>query len=139
MYYDIEKITAHMNVYDVALYIGMEVYPRCGKYYIHCPGHLEYLGKIDNVANNAILTENGYHCFACGRSVNVFTMVQEYYKNILGNPITFSKALEIVADSCGGREMYTLSDKSYKKNKEEKLNEFILSKDELASIYRELI
>lgn len=134
MYYDIEKITENANAYDVAVAIGMDVISKGGRNYIYCPGHIDRLGKMDNTPKNAILTNKGYHCFACGVTVNLFQMVQEYYKNYLGTELTFSEILEIVADTCGGREMYTLSKKDYSHSKKEFVETFILSKEELSLI-----
>lgn len=134
MFYDVEQIMNNANSYDVAIAIGMEVIPRCGKNYIHCPGHMDRLGKMDNTPNNAILTEKGYYCFACGCSVNLIQMVEEYYKNYLGQTLNFSEILGIIADTCGGREMYSLSQKKYNISKKEKIENFILSKDELQLI-----
>ena len=47
--------------------------------YIKCPGHLKRVGKVDNNFGNCILTEKGYHCFACkgGTTVGLIDMVQE--------------------------------------------------------------
>ena len=77
MYYDIQAIANNCDTEVVANAIGMEV----SKGKIRCPGHLDRLGKYDNRISNAVLTKNGYHCFACGCSVNVFNMVMEHYKN----------------------------------------------------------
>ena len=134
-FYNIDALMENSDPLTVALHIGMEVVSK-GRYnYIQCPGHLDYLGKYDTKISNAILTSNGYHCFACNRSVNLIDMVKEYYKNYLNIELDFASTLSIIAETCGGKELYLLNkndvvldDITIQKNT------FILNKKELELI-----
>ena len=132
MYYDIQAIANNCDTEVVANAIGMEV----SKGKIRCPGHLDRLGKYDNRIGNAVLTKNGYHCFACGCSVSVFNMVMEHYKNYLGTEISFYDAVQIVAETCGGKEFYQMDDEKIqeKDKKKKEITSFILSQEELKCI-----
>jgi len=108
-YYDIKRIQEEATGYNVAEYLGMDIIRRGAYSFILCPGHIDRLGRKDTIMKNCILTNQGYRCFACGVSVNVFTMVMEYYKNELGKEINFPEAVGIVGDSLGGRQHFLLN------------------------------
>ena len=75
--YDIEEILDNVTGREVAEYFGLDIVHRGAYDFIHCPGHFERLGKEDTRANNCILTEYGYHCFACEETVGVIRMIEE--------------------------------------------------------------
>lgn len=132
--YNIDLLLENADTLTVALHIGIEVVTK-GRYnYITCPGHLDYMGKYDNKISNAILTEKGYHCFACSRSVGLIDMVREYYKNYLSIELDFVSALEIIAETCGGKEMYLISKNDSINSPIIQRNVFILNKQELEFI-----
>ena len=101
---DKEYLLSEVDGYSVAEYLGMEIVKRGANHCIICPGHEKRLGKIDARIGNAVLTKKGYRCFACGKSVNAIDMTMEY------TGCTYPEALNIVADACGGRNIFELKD-----------------------------
>lgn len=100
MRYDLDKLRDEVNALDVAEYIGMEIYKRGSRNYIYCPGHEARLGTPDRTADNCLLRDKGYHCFACNASVDTFDMIVEYCG------CTLYEAFGIAADSAGGRHLF---------------------------------
>lgn len=127
--YDKETILDTADALTVAEYIGMDIQRGDGRgfssnaskkksgksNYILCPGHETYLGKVDTKFGNAVLTEKGYHCFGCNRTVHIVDMVREYMS------CTYEESLGIIADALGGRELFVLSDTEIKNRNKEKL------------------
>lgn len=75
---DIRRLIEDCDAETVAESIGLDITTK-GKYkYILCPGHQARLGKSDSHVGNAVLSERGYYCFACGCFVNTHDMVMEY-------------------------------------------------------------
>lgn len=81
----------------VAEYIGIPMQRKGSRMSILCPSH------PDKHFGNCHLTRYGYHCFSCGASGDVIKMVQEF------TDCSFSEALEIVADTCGGADKYNVN------------------------------
>ena len=128
MIYNRSEVLAHADAEAVANALGIPI-KRHGRFkQILCPGHMEYFGKPDTSYGNCVLTEKGYHCFACNRSVNVFDMVMET------KGCSFHDALEFVA-GVSGVEGEEISGKSGKKSKKVKrFRNPLFNKDELALI-----
>lgn len=101
--YDIEEIMDNISGRDVADYFGLEVTHKGAYDFIHCPGHFDRLGKEDVKANNCILTDHGYHCFACGESVGAIRMIEEI------DGCSTYEAIGIAGDIAGGREIYQIN------------------------------
>ena len=102
MRFDVEKLTQDADPLLVAEQIGMETQQRGSRTSILCPSHM------DTKHGNCLITETGYHCFACGATGNVFNMVKEFLN------VDFPTACSIIADICGGEEYYAESGKSGK-------------------------
>lgn len=112
---DIQRLKDAADSYTVAQFIGMEIIDK-GKYkYIRCPGHLNRLGKEDKKISNAILTDYGYHCFACSCGVSVFNMVQEFLD------CDFGTALRTVAEAMGGADIYSVERSPFDKHNKNEL------------------
>ncbi len=119
MIYDKEAILENSNAIDVADAIGMDI-KRCGStLYTNCVSgeHNE-----SHVAHNQLFS-TGCFCYTCGKRYDTVEMVINYYRNVLGSPITFPRALEIIADTCGGIDSYIIkkSTNSWKKKEVIKL------------------
>lgn len=102
-YISLPDLIASIDAYSVARYIGMDVISKGSYNFIHCPGHINRLGKQDTHASNCVLTAKGYHCFGCDKTVNMIDMVMEY----LGVP--FKDAIKIIAEAAGGAELFRSS------------------------------
>lgn len=113
-FYDKDRLLEEANAQMVAEYLGMEMRYKGNNIQIKCPGHFKRLGKEDNNFGSCVLTEKGYHCFACHKTVNLINMVIEF-ENLeektddeSKNDI-FNEALGIIGDALGGREIYMIS------------------------------
>ena len=102
-FYDSERIIEDADVVNVAEYLDMEMSRSGSVIRIKCPGHFKRLGKEDNNFGSCMLTEKGYHCFACQVSVGLIDMVEEV------KGCSYVEALGIIADANGGRENYIVS------------------------------
>ena len=121
---DREYLMSEADGFSVAEYLGMEMVKKGSNFCIHCPGHEKRLGRPDTRIGNAVLTNKGYHCYACGKSVNVIDMVMEY------TGCSYPDALNTIADACGGVSLF--ESKTDNKNKQ---NERLpLSADDLILI-----
>lgn len=119
-FYDEERILEDADAVSVAEYLGLEIRRAGSRHQIYCPGHLERLGKPDTRMGSCYLTAKGYHCYACDKTVNLPNMVMEVEN------CSYKEALGIIADSLGGRDLYTISGK-----REFEENEKILSESDL--------
>lgn len=86
----------------VAQYFGLDIVSRGSRNYIKCPGHVDRLGREDKNIGNCVLTEKGYHCYSCNKSVDTIGMVRE-----IAN-CEFADALKILADMCGGEKYFSV-------------------------------
>lgn len=104
-FYDRERLLEEATSMMLIEFLGVD-YETKGSYtYIKCPGHLKRMHKIDNNFGNCVLTEKGYHCFACngGTTVGLIDMVQELQE------CEYVEALEVIGDALGGRKNYRIS------------------------------
>lgn len=122
---DLRKLEEDTDPVEVAKALGIRIYPRGNRNFICCPGHEVRLGRKDLNPTNAILTEKGYHCFACGVSVGVVDMVRE----ITGS--SFKEAVNFLASLNGGTELYKDGLLSAKKLR--------LSEDELEALHMDAL
>lgn len=100
--FDLDYLNESADSREIAEAIGMET-RRKGKYvFCECPSHKKILGREDHNLGNCILTNHGYHCFACGANGSVFDMVMDF-KNC-----SFFEAVKIVAGLTGGD--FTIND-----------------------------
>lgn len=102
-FYDKDRLLEEATSLMIVEYLGVDHIAKGGYVYIKCPGHLDRLGKEDAHFGNCVLTEKGYHCFACGITVNIVQMVREI------QDCDYPEALGIIGDALGGRNNYTLS------------------------------
>ena len=124
-FYDAERLIEDADAELVAEYINMEMRKKGNYVYIKCPGHLEHSGKEDTNFGSCLLTQKGYHCFTCNRTVSLPNMIME------SENVSYSEALGIIGDALGGREHYILEGKVSKDyDKQEK----ILSNEDLEMI-----
>lgn len=96
MRFDLDRLLECADPQEIADAIGLET-KRKGRYvFCECPSHRKVLGKPDNEIGNCVLTDHGYHCFACNTSGTVYQMVMDYCN------CSFAKAVKIVAsNTCG--------------------------------------
>ena len=97
---DLKQLAEDTSSVDVARALGMKVYRKGSRDFICCPGHEKRLGKKDSNPTNAVLTNRGYHCFACGASVSTADMIVEY------TGWSLHRAFEFMAEVNGGAELY---------------------------------
>lgn len=103
-FYDIDEILDNITGRDVAEHFGLEIIHKGAYDFIHCPGHIDRLGKEDRKANNCVLLEHGYHCYACGETVGILRMIEEI------EGCSKYDAIGIAGDIAGGRELYQTND-----------------------------
>lgn len=97
---DLRTLEEDADPVEILNALGVKIYPRGNRNFICCPGHEFRLGRKDLNPTNAVLTERGYHCFACGVSVGIIDMVQE----ITG--FSFKEAVNFIATINGGSDLY---------------------------------
>ncbi len=122
-FYDEERILEEADAEAVFEFLGLEIRRSGSRRQIYCPGHEKRLGKPDRKMGSCFITPKGYHCYACDVTVNLVNAVMEI------EDCTYKEALGIIADSLGGRELYTTSGK-----KEASETEKILKEDDLKLI-----
>lgn len=76
--YDLDSILIAVTPEIVAEHIGLETKRKGRNLFCECPSHRKIVGKPDGEISNCVLYEDGYKCFACGASGNVFDMVKDY-------------------------------------------------------------
>lgn len=97
---DIRQLMEEANAKTVAEFLGMRIVKR-GKYdFIQCPGHEQRLGKSDHRIGNAVLSKNGYKCFACNTFVPTINMVMEY------TDCDKKEAYRMIANAMGGEDLF---------------------------------
>lgn len=99
-WFDKEKIMSDADSYQIAQALGMDTRRKGNYVFIRCPGHADRIGHEDTKIGNAYLTPKGYHCCACGITVNAIKMVMEYTN------CSYAEALEQIAEINGGKEQY---------------------------------
>ncbi len=104
-FYDEERILEEADAFTVFEYLGLEIRRSGSRHQIYCPGHEKRLGKPDTKMGSCFITPKGYHCYACDVQVGLINAVMEI------EDCTYKEALGIIADSLGGRELYTTSGK----------------------------
>lgn len=114
-FYDEERILDDADALSVAEYLGLEIRRAGSRHQIYCPGHLARLGKADSKMGSCYLTPKGYHCYACDKTVSLPNMVMEVEE------CSYKEALGIIADSLGGRDLYTVSGKREAEEEHEKI------------------
>lgn len=116
-FYDEARIMEDADALSVAEYLGIEIRRAGKRHQIYCPGHFARLGKEDSSMGSCYLTNKGYHCYACDAQVSLPNMVMEI------EDCSYKEALGIIADSLGGRELYTISGKYDNEEREQILKE----------------
>ena len=101
--YDIDAIKDAADPEGVASAIGMDLKKYGRRISVLCPAH------DDRHHGSCFLTESGCHCYSCGKSMDVIDMVQFVCD------ITFTEALGMIADLCGGRDRFVISGKAEEK------------------------
>ena len=98
--YDVNQLVQEADCREVAKFIGM----RLNGQYCECVSGLHKETQL----NHCAIYHDRYHCFSCGEGGNAIRMVQQYYRNVMGTPVSFAEACKIVGDSCGGHEMFVV-------------------------------
>ena len=81
VYYDSGRINEALDVDDVIEKLDLETQWRGSYRFIKCPEHKARTGFEDNNFGNCIVSERGYHCFACGAHGNLLNLI----KNVCNN------------------------------------------------------
>lgn len=96
--YDVGRLKADADCRDIARQIGMTVKGQ----FCECVSGLH----SETQYNHCSINPKYYHCFSCGDSGDVIHMVQQYYRNRLGQELSMSEACRIIGDCLGGHERY---------------------------------
>ncbi len=80
-YYDVEKIIEDANIFDYVKEKGIPYYSNGRSVSIHCPSHLEILGKEDRNFGNCVLSYSGrgYYCYACQKGGSIIGLAQRVF------------------------------------------------------------
>lgn len=97
---NLKELSQDTSPVEVCKSLGVRIFPKGRQNFICCPGHEKRLGKVDLNPTNAVLTDHGYHCFACGVSVSTADMITE----ITG--CSLHEAFQFMANLNGGTELY---------------------------------
>ena len=93
---DKESIRANADLMVVAEELGVEVYRRGSKNLIYCPCH------DDKHLGSCFINEKKFYCYSCHAEGDVFLFTQKILN------IGFPQALRVVAEICGGADLYEL-------------------------------
>lgn len=93
---DKEAIRQSADLLVVAEELGVDVYRRGSKSLIYCPCH------NDKNLGSCFINDKEFYCYSCHAKGDVFRFVQAVMN------VGFPQALRIVADICGGAELYEL-------------------------------
>lgn len=104
--YDLPALMNSVTAESVAEYIGMEIQSRGKRKLILCPNK----NHDDHHFGSCYLTPQGYACYACGARGGIIDMVSGVLQ------ISKQEAVDIIAESTGEPELFTLSGKE-KSNK----------------------
>ncbi len=126
MRWDLDSLMAAADGFEVAKAIGMKT-KECGT--------TIFAESVDgrnerNIQHNKLF-KNGCFDFTTREGRNVYGMVRDYYANKLGTSLTHDEICEIIADTCGGKSQFIISNTPEQKKKE---RPFPLSKGELELI-----
>lgn len=100
MLLDKEAIREASDVFIIAEELGLDVKYKGNKALILCPFH------DDKHFGSCFLTNHGFKCYSCGKSGDIFTLVQ----GVLD--VSFQAALQFVANVCGGTEHFIAGDEN---------------------------
>ncbi len=102
---NLKELSQDTSPVEVCKSLGIKIFPKGRQNFICCPGHEKRLGKKDLNPTNAVLTDHGYHCFACGVSISTADMITE----ITG--CSLREAFQFMANLNGGTELYHMDGK----------------------------
>lgn len=129
MQIDKERLLEDVDALTVCETLGIQTETHGSTIYCECTSGLHKETKI----NHCKLFSNGCYCFTCNNRKDTVSIVMDYYKNNLGKPIIFKKALELIL-SCVPAEQrnnYIISGKYRPTPAAEDILGFKLKEDEL--------
>ncbi|WP_455649252.1 hypothetical protein [Enterocloster citroniae] len=135
--YDIDLIVEEASPIGIVKYLNIP-YKESGKtIFIECPVHERETGSRDRHINNCVLGKTfrkAFYCHSCHGSGNGFELIAGYLH--LDIKKDFVQILKIAAESCGGEELFIISNSEYsqRKKKKEALEEFGIFVDELSEL-----
>jgi len=71
-----DELTNRLTGFDVVELLGLETQESRGKTYVLCPAHIHRLNRYDENFGNAVVTDTGVYCYACGNQ-NIFDLVMD--------------------------------------------------------------
>lgn len=125
-YWDLDKLMDNADAFDVADHIGMKINRCGGAAYVECVSGTHRETRL----NHNQLFHDGCHCYSCGASHNVYGMVRDYYRNVVGTPLDHDDICSLIAETCGGEDEYLVQNDMPSK----KQAPFPLTKEELEMI-----
>lgn len=135
--YDIDLIVEEASPIGIVKYLGIPTKESGKTIFIECPVHERETGSRDRHINNCVLGKtfkNAFYCHSCHGFGNGFDLISGFLN--LDIKKDFIQILKIAAESCGGEELFVISDSEYSKRKRKKgtQEEFGIFVDELKEL-----
>lgn len=135
--YDIDLIVEEASPIGIVKYLGIPTKESGKTIFIECPVHERETGSRDRHINNCVLGKNfkkAFYCHSCHGHGNGFDLISGYLN--LDIEKDFIQILKIAAESCGGEELFIISDLEYskRKRKKEAQDEFGIFVEELKEL-----
>lgn len=123
-HWDLDQLMANADAFDVADRIGMRVKRYGGSTYGECVSGSHKETQI----NHMQLFRDGCKCYSCGAAHNTYGMVKNYFQNVVGRSLDHDEICSVIAETCGGEDMYIIKPKRNGKIKKP----FPLTEEELS-------
>lgn len=111
MQWKLEELIASADAFDVARSIGMTIVRSGATYYTN---NVE--GRPETRLNHNQLFHDGCKDYTSGASHNTYGMVREYFSKCLGRELTHDEICSIIADTCGGADLFIVKKDRKKKS-----------------------
>ena len=115
MQWKLDELLAAADAAEVARSIGMRTCRSGATTFVE-----NVDGRQETRLNHVKLFRDGCKDFTTGKVRNTYSMVRDYYANCLGRTLAHDEICEIIADTCGGADLYVVRKKTGKKAKKSK-------------------
>lgn len=103
-HWDLDRLMDAADAFYVADRIGMRMKRYGGSTYGECVSGSHKETQI----NHMQLFRDGCKCYSCGAAHNTYGMVKNYYANVVGRSLDHDEICSLIAETCGGEEMYII-------------------------------
>ncbi len=110
-FYDTSRLLEDANMIEYIKENGIEYRMQGSRMSIHCPDHMETLGKEDKNFGNCMVSSDGksYYCYACHKKGDIFSLDQHVYGH------NFNEACQSIANFLGDSNLYIIEGTESKK------------------------